>query len=67
MQLGKPNGMLPKKPEKQQPLLIHLPKRYIKDMDFLVEIKHYPNRNEVIRTAVRDLLKIEVWSVNKVG
>jgi hypothetical protein len=47
--------------KKQVPLLIHLPERYIKDLDYLVEIGHYPNRNAAIRMGVRDLLSVEVW------
>jgi len=54
--------MRSEKHEKQKPLLIHLPKRYIKDLDVLVDLQHYPNRNDAIRTAVRDLLNAELWS-----
>lgn len=43
------------------PLLIHLPQRYFEDLDMLVEKKLYADRNSAIRTAVRDLLRDEVW------
>jgi len=35
---------------------LHLPGRYIRDLDRLVERKFYPNRAEAIRIAIRDLL-----------
>jgi antitoxin ParD1/3/4 len=38
-----------------------LPETYIKALDQLVEEKFYPNRSEVIRTAIRDLISSEVW------
>ena len=42
-------------------ITINLPESYLKDLDELVEEDLYPNRAEVIRTAVRDLLAEEVW------
>jgi len=40
-----------------------LPPRYIRDLDDLVRRKLYPNRAEVIRVAIRDLLAEEVWEI----
>jgi len=38
---------------------VHLPEAYIEAIDELVRRKVYPNRAEVIRMAVRDLLRRE--------
>ncbi len=38
---------------------LYLPEGYIKQLDQLVEEKFYPNRNEAIRMAVRDLINSE--------
>ena len=45
---------------------VHLPAAYLQDLDNLVRNARYPNRSEAIRTAIRDLLKDEVWNVRKV-
>ena len=39
---------------------LYLPELWIRSLDDLVPY-HYPNRAEVIRAAVRDLLVREVW------
>ena len=44
-----------------KPILLHLPKPWVKALDKLIDQKYYPNRNEAIRTAVRDLLNEEAW------
>ena len=61
-ELKKAETNLPEKliKRKQKPLLVHLPERYIKDLDSLVP-ELYPDRCAAIRMAVRDLLKREVW------
>ena len=43
-------------------ITVHMPEPYLKAMDQLVKEKYYPNRAELIRTAVRDLLSLEAWS-----
>lgn len=43
-------------------LTVHLPEAYINGLDQLVNLRFYPSRSEVIRVAVRDLLKRELWS-----
>jgi Arc/MetJ-type ribon-helix-helix transcriptional regulator len=35
---------------------LRLPKEFIDEIDFLVEVEDFPSRSEAIRTAVRDLL-----------
>ena len=42
-------------------IAVHLPERYVEDLQRLVESDLYPNRSEVIRIAIRDLLKRELW------
>jgi len=42
-------------------ITVHMPEPYLKAMDQLVKEKYYPNRAELIRTAVRDLLSLEAW------
>lgn len=46
---------------------VYLPEPYIQQLDLLVKNKIYPNRAEAIRLAIHDLLKTEVWSLQKVG
>ncbi|MGQ4872832.1 MAG: ribbon-helix-helix domain-containing protein [Promethearchaeota archaeon] len=38
----------------------HLPEAYIQGIEELVNMNMYPNRSEVIRVAIRDLLKNEL-------
>ena len=42
-------------------ITVHMPEPYLRAMDQLVKEKYYPNRSELIRTAVRDLLTVEAW------
>ena len=42
-------------------IAVHLPERYVDDLEALVEKNLYPNRSEVIRIAIRDMLKRELW------
>jgi len=46
---------------KQKMISIYLPERYIEDLDVLVKKKMYPSRSAAIRTAVRDLIRKELW------
>ena len=38
-----------------------LPEAYLEGLDELVRASMYPSRSAVIRAAVRDLLKRELW------
>jgi len=40
---------------------LHLPVRWIQDLDELVRRRRYANRAEAIRAAIRDLLAEEIW------
>ena len=40
---------------------ICLPESYVQGMDQLIKRAMYPNRSEVIRIAIRDLLVDELW------
>ncbi len=43
----------------------HIPEAYIDGIESLVNQNMYPNRSEVIRVAIRDLLKSELSSLLK--
>ncbi|TFF89145.1 MAG: ribbon-helix-helix protein, CopG family [Promethearchaeota archaeon] len=47
-----------------QLITLHLPQTYLEGIEELVKDRIYPNRSELIRVAVRDLLKSELWSRN---
>lgn len=40
---------------------VKMPELYIEGMDELVRIGKYRNRSEVIRVAIRELLRKELW------
>lgn len=40
---------------------VKMPETYIEGLDELVRIGRYSSRSEVIRIAVRDLLRKELW------
>ena len=42
-----------------------MPESYIDGVDELIEQNKYPNRSEVIRIAIRDLLVDELWGERK--
>ncbi|MHA1114706.1 MAG: ribbon-helix-helix domain-containing protein [Candidatus Heimdallarchaeaceae archaeon] len=44
---------------------VHLPSEFLNSLDELVRQKRYPNRSEIIRVAIRDLLKEEFWGQQK--
>jgi len=41
----------------------HLPEAYLSGIEELVNLNVYPNRSEVIRVAIRDLLKSELSTI----
>ncbi len=42
-------------------ITLHLPEKYLKELDSLVNHRFYYSRADAIRSAVRDLLSKEVW------
>ncbi|TET09562.1 MAG: ribbon-helix-helix protein, CopG family [Candidatus Thorarchaeota archaeon] len=44
---------------------ICLPETYVEGVDELIGQNKYPNRSEVIRIAIRDLLVDELWGERK--
>jgi Arc/MetJ-type ribon-helix-helix transcriptional regulator len=46
-------------------ITLFLPRKYLSDLEILVQKGNYPSRAESIRMAVRDLLYSELWSVKK--
>ena len=41
-------------------ITLRLPKRYLKALDFLVEVDDFPSRSEAVRAAIRDLVYARV-------
>lgn len=41
---------------------VKMPESYVEAIDELVRIGRYTSRSEVIRAAIRELLKKELWS-----
>lgn len=40
--------------QETEKVTIRLPKRYLKALDFLVEVDDFPSRSEAVRAAIRD-------------
>lgn len=43
-------------------LTVHVPEGFLDGLEELVKSKKYPNKSEIIRVAIRDLLRDELWS-----
>jgi Arc/MetJ-type ribon-helix-helix transcriptional regulator len=48
-------------------ITVKMPESYIEAIDELVRLGRYASRSEVIRAAIRELLKKELWSVKGGG
>ena len=46
--------------KKMKLITCHIPEAYLSGIEELVNMNLYPNRSEVIRVAIRDLLKTEL-------
>ncbi len=46
---------------KMRLITVKLPEIYVEGLDELVKVGRYSSRSEVIRVAIRDLLKKELW------
>ena len=46
-------------------MLVNFPVKLIERVDYLVNVGLYPNRNEAIRAAVRDLVKADILIADK--
>jgi len=42
-------------------LTVHVPAGFLEGVDEIVRQKKYANRSEIIRIAIRDLLRDELW------
>jgi len=42
-------------------ITVHIPEKFLEALDSLVAEGRYPNRSEIIRIAIRDFLKDEIW------
>jgi len=61
---GKNTFILDPFPKKSMLLItVKMPILYVEGLDTLVKQGRYSSRSEVIRTAVRDLLKKELWEI----
>jgi len=49
---------------KMRLITVKMPEIYVEGLDELVKIGRYSSRSEVIRVAIRDLLKKELWMIN---
>lgn len=45
-------------------ITVKMPESYVEAIDELVRLGRYTSRSEVIRAAIRELLKKELWSSN---
>ncbi len=45
-------------------ITVKMPEIYVEGLDELVKIGRYSSRSEVIRVAIRDLLKKELWAID---
>ena len=48
-------------------ITVHVPEAYLGGIEELVNMNMYPNRSEVIRVAIRDLLKEELVTITRRG
>ncbi len=46
-------------------ITLRLPQRYLKALDFLVEVDDFPSRSEAVRAAIRDLVYARVELVTE--
>ncbi len=44
----------------KEKITLRLPARYLKALDFLVEVDDFPNRSEAVRAAIRDFVYARV-------
>ena len=52
---GKPEGCVEMN-EDSEKVTIRLPKRYLRALDFLVQLDDFPSRSEAIRESIRDMV-----------
>ncbi len=48
-------------------ITLYLPEGVLEALDQLVDGRHYPNRAEAIRVAIRDLINDELWRKVRLG
>ncbi|PYO11817.1 MAG: hypothetical protein DMD31_17835 [Gemmatimonadetes bacterium] len=46
--------------EDSEKITLRLPKRFLRALDFLVEMDDFPSRSEAVRAAIRDLVYARV-------
>jgi len=51
--------------ETTEKITLRLPSRFLKALDFLVELDDFPSRSEAVRAAIRDLVYARVELVTE--
>ena len=46
-------------------ITVRIPKRFLKSIDFLVDLDDFPSRSEAVRAAVRDMIYARVALVSE--
>ncbi|OGS48330.1 MAG: hypothetical protein A3K68_07620 [Euryarchaeota archaeon RBG_16_68_13] len=49
--------------DEDEKITIRVPKRFLENIDFLVELDDFPSRSEAVRAAVRDMIYARVTLV----
>jgi Arc/MetJ-type ribon-helix-helix transcriptional regulator len=52
-------------PDDTEKITLRLPTRYLKALDFLVEVDDFPSRSEAVRAAIRDFIYARVELVTE--
>lgn len=52
-------------PDDTEKITLRLPTRYLKALDFLVEVDDFPSRSEAVRAAIRDFVYARVELVTE--
>lgn len=54
---------MPGLPSRMKLITVKMPEIYVEGLDELVKTGRYSSRSEIIRVAIRDLLKKELWMI----
>lgn len=54
---------VPGLPSRMKLITVKMPEIYVEGLDELVKTGRYSSRSEIIRVAIRDLLKKELWMI----
>ncbi len=54
---------MPGLPSRMKLITVKMPEIYVEGLDELVKTGRYSSRSEIIRVAIRDLLRKELWMI----